>query len=148
MVFKNHMEARGFLTRLVQENELCKKLSGLQKAPASCFDYQIKRCNGACIGEEKPGPYNKRFNKAISNYQTVNETIAIIGSGRKKDESSVVWIEQGKYLGFGYFDASFDLSNALQLKSFINSYNDDQDIQRIIQMYLRNDRDYRILHVE
>ena len=148
MVFKNQMEARFFLNKLVQEFELCQKLSGLQKSPASCFDYQIKRCNGACIGQEKPGPYNKRYNKAISNYQTLNESIAIVGKGRNEGESSVVWVENGKYIGFGYFDASLDLTNVLQLKSFIKSYNDDQDIQRIIQMYLRSNKDYRIIPLE
>jgi len=148
MVFKNQMEARVFLNKLVQEYELCQKLSGLQKSPTSCFDHQIKRCHGACIGKEKPGQYNKRYNKAISKYQTLNESIAIVGNGRNDDELSVVWIEQGKYHGFGYFDASMDLTNALQLRSFITSYDDDQDIQRIIQMYLRNNRDYRIIPTE
>jgi len=147
LVFKNQMEARNFLSKLVKDHELCPKLSGIQKSPASCFDYQIKKCNGACIGKEKPGKYNKRFNKALSAHQKLSESIAIIGNGRTFEESSVVWIENGKYMGFGYFDTSFDLSNVFQLKSFIKSYNDDQDIQRIIQMYLRNNKDYRIVPI-
>ncbi len=148
MVFKNQMEARSFLNKIVHEYNLCSKLSGLHKSPTSCFDYQIKKCNGACIGKEKPGSYNKRYNRAINTHQKLNESIAIIGSGRTEEESSVVWLESGKYLGFGYFDKSLDLGNVFHLKSFIKTYEDDQDIQRIIQMYLRNYKDYRIVPVE
>lgn len=148
MVFKNQMEARTFLNKLVHDHNLCSKLSGLQKSPASCFDYQIRKCNGACIGKEKPGSYNKRYNKAISAYQKNNDSIAIIGPGRTEEESSVVWIENGAYHGFGYFENSQDLSNVFHLRSYIKSYDDDQDIQRIIQMYLRNYKDYRIVPIE
>ena len=147
MVFKNQMEARSLLNKIVHEYNLCSKLSGLHKSPASCFDYQIKKCNGACIGKEKPGSYNKRYNQAISKYQKLNESIAIIGAGRTAEESSVVWLESGKYLGFGYFDKSLDLGHVFHLKSFIKTYEDDQDIQRIIQMYLRNKNDYRIIPI-
>jgi DNA polymerase-3 subunit epsilon len=147
LVFKNQMEARSFVFRLVQEYELCPKLTGIQKSPTSCFDYQIQKCNGACIGKESPGKYNRRYNKAISAYQKSNESMVIIGPGREFDESSIVWIENGKYLGFGYFDAGIDLSNVLQLKSFIKPYNDDQDTQRIIQMYMRNNKDYRVIPI-
>lgn len=148
LVFKNLMEARSFLTRLVHQYELCPKLSGLQKSPVSCFDHQIKKCRGACVGAEKPGSYNKRYNKAVNAYRTSNDSIAIIGAGRDAEESSVVWIENGKYLGFGYFDNDFDLANVLQLRSNIHSYEDDQDIQRILQMYLRNNKDYRIVPIK
>lgn len=147
LVFRNQMEARQFLNRLIQDYELCPKLCGTQKSVSSCFDYQIKKCNGACIGKETPGKYNRRYNKAIKAYQTLNESMAIIGAGRTDDESSVVWIEHGRYLGFGYFDNSHDLANVFQLKSYIKSYEDDQDIQRILQMYLRNNKDYRIIPV-
>ena len=148
MVFKNQMEARSFLNKIVHEYNLCSKLSGLHKSPSSCFDYQIKKCNGACIGKEKPGSYNKRYNRAINTHQKLNESIAIIGSGRTAEESSVVWMEGGKYHGFGYFDNSEDLGNVFLLKSYIKPYEDDQDIQRIIQMYLRNYKDYRIVPIE
>jgi DNA polymerase-3 subunit epsilon len=148
VVFKTQMEARNFLNKIVRDFELCPKLCGLQKSPSSCFDYQIKKCNGACVGKEKPVKYNKRYNKAFNAFQKLNESMAIIGSGRSVDESSVAWIESGKYLGFGYFDSSLDLSNVFQLRSCIKSYDDDQDIQRIIQMYLRNYKDYRIVPVK
>ena len=147
LVFKNQMGARSFLLKLIDEYELCPKLSGIQKSSTACFDYQIRKCHGACIGKESPGRYNKRYNKAIVAHQSLNESIAIIGSGREPDESSVVWMEKGEYHGFGYFDSTIDLGNVLQLKSYIQSYSDDQDIQRIIQMYLRNKKDYRIIPI-
>ena len=145
LVFKTQAVARSFLTEKVREFELCPKLSGLQNSPGACFDHHINICDGACIGNVKTGKYNKRVNKMILAFQTENESMAILGAGRAHDESSVVWIENGKYMGFGYFNNSFDLTHTLELKSFIKHYEDNQDIQRILQMYLRNKKDYRIL---
>lgn len=145
LVFKTQTAARSFLTNKVREFELCPKLSGLQKSKGPCFDHHINNCDGACIGKVKSGKYNKRVNKLILTFHTENESMAILGDGRDRDESSVVWVENGKYLGFGYFSNSFDLNHTFELKSFIKHYDDNQDIQRILQMYLRNKKDYRIL---
>jgi DNA polymerase-3 subunit epsilon len=111
----------------------------------SCFDYRINQCSGACTGEEKPGSYNKRVNKALQSFSQENLTAAIIGQGRNGEESSVVWIEKGKYLGFGFYENQDTILHSSQLKNYVRFFPDNQDIQRIIQSFLRNAKDYRIL---
>jgi DNA polymerase III subunit epsilon len=145
--FKSLNEARSFLRNKTEEFELCPKLTGLQISPGSCFDYRIRKCSGACIGEEKVSSYNKRVKKALQSLSQENLTAAIVGQGRNHEESSVVWIEQGKYIGFGFFDRSMEVLHSSQLKEFIKFFPDNQDIQRILHSYLRNGKDYRILAV-
>ncbi len=147
IVFRSLMDARNFVKRKVDEYELCQKLCGLQKSPHSCFDYQIKQCNGACIGKEKPGVYNKRMNRALQSLMKSDQTVAIIGEGRELEESSVVWIENGRYQGFGYFETSTEIIHPGQLKEYIKSYPDNQDIQGIIQLYMHKNKDYRVVPV-
>ncbi len=65
-VFKHRTQAREFLTDISKEHELCLKLLGLEKTRDSCFQYQLHRCHGACIGEEDPRLYNARFDEAFS----------------------------------------------------------------------------------
>lgn len=147
LLFKSQNEARSFLRAKTDEFDLCPKLTGLQNAPGSCFDYRVNRCSGACLGEEKPGNYNKRVNRALQSFMQENLTAAIIGTGRKEEESSVVWIEKGKYLGFGFYNNQAEILHSSQLKNFIRSFPDNQDIQRILQMFLRNNRDHRIVPI-
>lgn len=147
VLFKSQNEARSFLRNKTEEFELCPKLTGLQNAPGSCFDHRVNRCSGACLGEEKPGSYNKRVNRALQSFTQENLTAAVIGSGRNDAESSVVWIEKGKYLGFGFYDNQSEILHTSQLKNYVRFFPDNQDIQRILQVFMRNNQDQRIVPV-
>jgi DNA polymerase-3 subunit epsilon len=145
--FRNMPEAREFMLRKTSEYSLCPKLTGLQTSEGACFDYRIRQCDGACIGKEKPKSYNKRVNEVLKTVSTSNISAAIIGKGRNAEESTVVWIENGIYKGFGFFDNSMNINDPWSLKNCIKSYPDNQDIQRIIQVYLRRDRQYQIVPI-
>ncbi len=65
-VFKHRAQAREYLAGLSKESELCLKLLGLEKTKDACFQYQLHRCRGACVGEEDPRSYNARFEEAFA----------------------------------------------------------------------------------
>jgi len=146
--FKTHASARSFVKKKTEDYELCPKLTGLQQSPGSCFDYRIKKCYGACIERETPRKYNNRVKKALGSFVRENLSVAIIGAGRSMDESSVIWIEKGKYQGFGYFDNSDGFKSVYDLKEHIKSYSDNQDIQKFIQQYLRTGKDYQLISID
>ena len=60
-LYRTKRIAKQSLLDLAAKYRLCKKLLGAEKAKAECFDYQLGRCNGACIGEELAEIYNKRL---------------------------------------------------------------------------------------
>jgi DNA polymerase-3 subunit epsilon len=123
-------------------------MAGLQKSPGSCFDFRVHQCHGACTGKEKPAMYNRRVNKAIASFTKDNLSAIILGKGRTDNESSVIWIENGKYHGFGFFNSNIDILHSSQLKDFIKQYPDNQDIQRILQMSLSTRNEFRIIPIE
>jgi DNA polymerase-3 subunit epsilon len=143
--FRSMIEAREFLHRKSSEFSLCPKLCGLQTSTGACFDYGIRQCDGACIGKEKPNSYNKKVMAAMQALSTSDQSVAIIGKGRNDNESTVVWIEHGIYKGFGFFDNDINANDLLSLKSCVKSYPDNQDIQRILRIYLQRDRQYKII---
>ena len=49
-LFTTQLMAKGFLENIKKEYKLCPKLIGLEKTNKSCFYFQLKKCNGACIG--------------------------------------------------------------------------------------------------
>jgi DNA polymerase-3 subunit epsilon len=52
-------------------------------------------------------------------------------------EKSLVVVENGRYLGFGYVDETFSARRFEHFKDAITRYNDNKDVQQIIRQYLR-----------
>ncbi len=81
---------------------------------------------------------------AIDSLAIGSENIFIIGNGRHDEERSVIKIEQGKYIGFGYFDPAALNGNPEILDDCIRNFDDNRDTRQIIRSYLRqNDKDLR-----
>ncbi|HAW50891.1 MAG TPA: hypothetical protein DCX54_00985, partial [Flavobacteriales bacterium] len=64
--FSSKMTAREYLFRLIERHELCQQISGLFPEGGPCFHYGIKKCRGACVGEESVEEFNYRVNDAVS----------------------------------------------------------------------------------
>ena len=137
IALSNHFKAKGFLFHKVGKYNLCQKLCDLYKTTGACFDYQVHQCNGACIGKESPEEYNQRVDAALDSFTYEHNTFVILGKGREPGEKSVVVIEYGTYLGFGFVDETFSASNLEDFKDAITRYNDNKDIQQIIRGYMR-----------
>jgi DNA polymerase-3 subunit epsilon len=134
--FQNKTEARSTLARLIERHWLCQKLCGMYDTEGACFHYEIRQCNGACIGKEPADVYNRRVMKALSSFYHQQKNILIIDKGREDKERSVVQLENGKYIGFGFLNTE---NSYLQLDDILDSiriYEDNRDVQQIIRTYL------------
>lgn len=63
--FRSVTGAKSHLLNIIKNYKLCSKLCGLESSKHSCFNFQLKRCEGACVGLELPESYNERVNKAF-----------------------------------------------------------------------------------
>ncbi|UOQ77161.1 hypothetical protein MUN84_22390 [Hymenobacter sp. 5516J-16] len=97
----------------------------------------MHRCKGACIGLEPAEEYNERVEAAIESFTYEHGSFVITGLGRRADEKSIVVVENGRYLGFGYVDETFTARKLTDFKEAITRYNDNKDVQQIIRQYLR-----------
>jgi len=70
-VFKHEKQATEVLTKIAREHRLCHKLLGLEKTRSYCFQYHLKQCHGACVGEELPGLYNERVEQAFASRRVI-----------------------------------------------------------------------------
>jgi DNA polymerase-3 subunit epsilon len=136
-IFSQNGPARVFLSDLVQKFRLCPRLAGLQKSTGACFDHQSLLCDGACCGKIGPEIYNERVLKALGQQEnTLIGSMAIIGKGRHIEENSLVLIESGRFIGFGFVESNEQLHHPEEFKRHINFYPDDPDVYRILKMYL------------
>lgn len=138
--FSSKGEAWNFLWEKVRDFELCPKLSGLQISKGLCFDYQSGGCHGACMGIESVEAYNQRVEKSILAFKDEGDTVAIIGKGRNIEEQSLVLVEKGSYVGFGFFDRQASISDFESAKNYIKRSVETRTVQNLINSYISNPR--------
>jgi DNA polymerase-3 subunit epsilon len=136
--FSLKSEARQFLSHIIDKYELCQKLCGVYSSSGSCFHFEIGSCRGACTGREIPGRYNIRAEKAIRDCSFEYGNLLIIDQGRNNGERSAVKLENGKYIGYGYFDFEYAAGNPGIISECITSFPDSREIRHIIRQYLRS----------
>jgi DNA polymerase-3 subunit epsilon len=145
ITFTNKAEAWSFLWEKVKEFDLCPKLSGLQLAKGLCFSHQSGTCKGACQGVESTKKYNKRLEKAIASFLEEGPTVAMIGKGRRPDERSVVLVEKGSYVGFGFVDESVELSDVEEARKRVKASRENRVVQNVVNSYLNNPRGVELI---
>jgi len=65
-LFRSRKQAEKKVLELIQEQQLCQKLCGVEKRQrGACFGYQLKKCRGACCGKESSSAYNLRLELAL-----------------------------------------------------------------------------------
>lgn len=147
--FNSAMAAKDFIFQLCEDYRLCQKLCGLYTAQNSCFQYKIKGCDGACIGEESPDEYNARVAKVLERYEYKKPNFLIVGDGRNDNEYSVVWVEHGRYRGFGF--ALREISGYDQvsyLKNAVKPYSENKYVHSIIRSHLEKQKGVKIIELE
>lgn len=138
------LAGKGLLFHLVEAYGLCQKLCGLYKTKGACFDFVLKKCQGACTGREEPEVYNARVLEALSRYTYPYKSFVILETGRTEGEVGVVWVDENQYRGYGFVqaDAGTDLEILL---ACVEPKADDKDAQRIIRSYLAQEPEGNVI---
>jgi DNA polymerase-3 subunit epsilon len=137
--FSSAAEAKEFMNMVIEEYELCQKLCGVYKTKGSCFNYQIKKCTGACIGEESADDYNKRVIMLMDKLELKYENFYLFEKGRKNGEKSFIKVENGVYKGFGFIEETKTQSNK-QLDEKLILKSNNRDVQSIINSWMRRNK--------
>jgi DNA polymerase III subunit epsilon len=64
--FASPRAARDLLEAIAAEEGLCWRLLGWEKRGGPCFARQVRKCRGACVGEESPEAHNLRLATALA----------------------------------------------------------------------------------
>jgi len=146
--FTNRHGGKDFLFKCVEKFNLCQKLVGLYNTKTNCFNYDVKKCNGACIEKEKVEIYNKRVLQLINKYSYENQNMVIIDRGREIDERSAILIKNGILQGLGFYNLNYQVNTIDILESIITPMENNRDNQHIIQTYLRRNKRLKIIHLD
>ena len=129
-LFKSAREAGTVLRALAAEHNLCDALLGLEKsAPGKpCFGYQIKRCSGACVGDEPPTKHTLRLVGALARLKLVSWPLNGPALIREGDEAHL--IDAWRYLGTARSDEELYALRAAGHPPF------DRDTYKILVKYV------------
>lgn len=144
--FNNKKEAREALTKMVEKNWLCQKLSGLYQTDGACFHHTIRQCNGACVQGEPVSVYNKRAEALLDSLKLDRGNVLIIDHGREPEERSLVRIEKGMYLGYGYINVNDSYLGIDQMLDCIQPALDNRDIRQILKNWLKHNKVEKMLY--
>lgn len=145
ITFTSKGDAWNFLWAKVKEFELCPKLSGLQTAKGPCFAHQSGTCKGACSGKEAQNDYNRRAWKMIESFFGEGESVAIVGQGRSIDEKSLVLVEKGSYLGYGFISQDVAIHDLESAKGLITIGRENRLAQNLVNAFLMNPRGTEVI---
>ncbi len=145
ITFSSKGDAWTFLWTKVKEYELCPKLSGLQTAKGPCYAHQSGTCKGACEGAEAQKEYSLRAQKMVDTFFEEGETVAIIGRGRRVEEKSLVLVEKGNYLGYGYLNQDVTITDLESAKGYITLGRENRVVQNLVHSFLMNPKETDVI---
>ncbi|MFD1260456.1 GIY-YIG nuclease family protein [Entomomonas asaccharolytica] len=71
-LYRSAHRAKQWLKNLIAQYQLCSKVIGLEKTTRNCFNYQLRRCLGACCGQEPIDTHNHRLLKAFEDFSLIS----------------------------------------------------------------------------
>lgn len=70
-LYQSPHRAKYWLKNFIEKHQLCSKVLGLEKTTRSCFNFQIKKCLGACCNQEPLEIHNQRLVKAFESFSII-----------------------------------------------------------------------------
>jgi DNA polymerase-3 subunit epsilon len=134
--------AEGMLMSIAEKHNLCLSKCDIDhESEDGCVNYHAGLCKGACLNEETAEAYNDRVTRALHKYQYEKPDFIIVGEGRKPQERSVICVENGQYLGYGFFDEPMEQSYSFEeIKQAIKPFPDHPDLHKIIRSFVKKNR--------
>lgn len=80
--------------------------------------------------------YNKRMQEVLSKFVYPHKNFFIIDNGRSGTERSAIQIENGEYIGYGFFEPEF-IQRPEELRGAIRFTHEITENRKIIQTYIR-----------
>lgn len=146
--FYSRAEATEKLEQICDDFNLCPRFCTLQSSSEKCSHYRIKNCEGICEGTETVDAYNKKVQAAIKSLKENKPSFAIQGKGRSPGEIGFALVQEGQYLGFGFFDRSEAICNMEDFEPYLKLQTATYHTHAIIRSYLKKNGERNVVYFE
>jgi DNA polymerase-3 subunit epsilon len=125
-------------------------LCNLDFREQACFYHSIKKCQGACIGQELPESYNERVEVVVQYlHRGLHGSFLVIDRGRHDAEYALIGVRAGAFCGYIYVEQT-DLAqiDPPDLLNDLQPPGPDPDAARIIRGFLDSKKGVRTVSVK
>lgn len=138
-LFSGKREAHSYLAAIAKKHRMCEALLGLEKAIEGkpCFGYQVKQCDGACVGKVSLDVHHLRLKTALQAFKV--QVWPYKGPIAIQDGDSMVVIDKWCYLG-----VATDHDELLSLASSANA-EFDLDIYKIVKKAINGSHMHKVI---
>lgn len=126
--FSNYHQAEMWTKKLLEQNEFQLPEQG---------NPSKKITNGLSKEAEQ---YNTRMREILNDFSISGKNMLLIDRGRTIEERSLIWIENGKVKGYGFYDLNHQITKPEILNNIITPIVDVANATHIVQKYLRTNK--------
>jgi DNA polymerase-3 subunit epsilon len=140
-LFNNKKEALGYLAAVAKKYQLCEAFLGLEKVEEGkpCFGFQVKKCQGACVGKIPLAVHNLKLQTALQLYKV--PVWPFEGAVAIKDGHSMLVINKWCYLGTANdHDELDDIARS-------EDFDFDLDIYKVVKKAMTGSHQNRVLQL-
>ena len=147
-VFKNKKAAKAALFSWAGKFGICIQKTSLMHTEKACFNYELKKCDGACIEKETPTEYQKKITALISSFTYPHSDFLLIEKGRKNGESAFVYIQDDQFKGYGHYELNHQIKTREQVLSRLIPIEDNPDTQKLIHSFISRNKYIKLIPLE
>ena len=141
-------DAEKKLEKIITNFQLCQKVNKGEKDNESCFGFTVDICKGACVDNETKAEYNTRIKNIVAKTDYPSDNFIIVSKGREGIEKSFIVIENGVFVGYGYYEFHHQINTMDRIKSIMTPAEELPDIKAIIRNYLFKAKENQIIIIE
>lgn len=147
-VYKNKKTAKTAIFKFIDEFGICIHKTNLIRAEGECLNYSLKKCNGACINRETISDYRKKINAFCRSFEYQSKDFLLIDKGRQSGEFSFVYVEDNKFLGYGYYELNHQIKTKDQIESRLIPIEDNLDTQKLIHSFILRKKYIKLINLQ
>ena len=147
-VYKNKKTAKTAIFKFIDEFGICIHKTNLIRAEGECLNYSLKKCNGACINREPISDYRKKINTFCRSFEYQFKDFLLIDNGRQSGEFSFVYVEDSKFIGYGYYELNHQIKTKDQIESRLIPIEDNLDTQKLIHSFILRKKYIKLINLQ
>ena len=147
LAFRSQEEANKEFEKIMNNFQFCQKVNVGIKDGEPCFGYTVHTCKGTCIDLESKNDYNLRLKELANKTNYPSDNFLIVSKGREGIEKSFIVIENGVFVGYGYYEYHHQIKTMERIKSIMTEAEETEDVRLIIKNYLYRAKEEQIITI-
>jgi DNA polymerase-3 subunit epsilon len=132
--FPSRATALKVLNKIITDNQLFAHLNLLKAVKEK----------GGNMDDFRPR-YNIKIENSVKRFLYRNPNFFIVDRGIHPDEHSIIWVENGVYKGYGFYNPEVISPTVENLKEMVKEDEDSPDTQKLLRQFLRKGKDIKLV---